>query len=93
MKYKKDGVTVDAFKWTGGLDDPIWMIEALGMPESRVGVARVYIRNAEKFMEIKTATGMMRADHGDYIIQEADGRLHVCMPGAFEATYEKVEGQ
>jgi len=96
MKYKKDGITVEAFEWTVEWEAEYfrgapWMLEAFEMAGSGVGGARIYIRNGEKFMEIKTATGIMRADSGDYIIRENDGRLHVCMPGAFEATYEKVE--
>ena len=94
MKYKKNGVTVEAFKWTGEhnqTEDPTWITEALKLPESRVGVARIYLRDGNVFTEIKTATGIMRADPGDYIIREADGRLHVCDPGWFEANYGEVE--
>ena len=96
MKYRKKPIIVDAFKWTGGPDqegEPEWIVEALRKKPIELGVARIYDKaiGEKTFMEIRTATGIIRAYPGDYIICESDGRLHVCMPEAFEATYELVE--
>lgn len=94
MKYKNDGVTVEAFKWTGdGIqpEDPEWIGEALRMPESRVGVARIYVRDSHIFMEIKTAEGIIRIKPGEYIIRYEDGTLTSSKADRFEANYEEVE--
>lgn len=94
MKYKKNGVTVEAFKWTGDhnqTEDPAWITEALKMPESRIGVARIYLRHGEIFMEIKTKEGIIRVKPGEYVIREEDGTLTSSKADRFEANYEEVE--
>lgn len=95
MKYKRDGVTVEAFKWTGGQDqkeDPEWADDALKLPESRIGVARIYHNDDKSFyMEIKTKEGIIRVKPGEYIIREEDGTLTSSKADRFEANYEEVE--
>ena len=95
MKYKKDGVTVEAFKWTGGRDqteDPEWIVEALKMPETRIGVARIYSGGESGlFMEIKTKEGIIRVKPGEYIIRYEDGTLTSSKADRFEANYEEVK--
>jgi len=94
MKYKKNGVTVEAFKWTGDgiqTEDPEWIVEALKMPESRIGVARIYVRDSHILMEIKTKEGIIRVNPGEYIIRYEDGTLTSSKADRFEANYEEAE--
>ena len=98
MKYKKNGVTVEAFKWTGNSfqpEDPEWMIEALKKSESSIGVARIYDRDRDGkrglFMEIKTKEVIIRVNPGEYIIREEDGTLTSSKTDRFEANYEEVK--
>ena len=39
---------------------------------------------------IPTLEGVMRADHGDWIIKGVQGEFYPCKPDIFEATYEKL---
>ena len=39
---------------------------------------------------VKTLEGVMKADFGDYIIQDVNGEVYPCKPDIFEKTYEKV---
>ena len=96
MKYKYADITVEAFKWTGGweteIKDAPWMVEALKMPESRIGVARIYSDSGKGFyMEIKTAEGIIRVQPGEYVIRYEDGTLTSSKADRFEANYEEVE--
>lgn len=39
---------------------------------------------------VKTLEGVMKADFGDYIIQDVDGEVYPCKPDIFEKIYEPV---
>ena len=93
MKYRKKPIIVDAFKWTGGRDqteDPEWIVEALKIPQSKIGAARIY-RGEYFYMEIKTKNGIIRVKPGSYIIRAENGDLSVYKGQGFKAEYELVE--
>jgi hypothetical protein len=88
-KWRKRPVLVDAFRWTGDVDqeeDPEWMVIAL-----RDGRARFEDSGSEHVrIVIQTTEGDMTAQSGDYIIRGIKGELYPCKPDIFEATYECV---
>lgn len=97
MKYRKKPVIVDAFKWTGVIDQeeyPEWIVDALKMKKvffAEVCVARIIQPNDEIMLEIMTPKGRMYAYIGDYVIRGVKGEIYPCKPHIFEATYEKDE--
>ncbi len=83
-KYRKKPVVIDAFRWTGDLDQvevPVWIVEAIKSGD---------VRFVEEGMIIKTLEGDHLARRGDYIIQGVAGEIYPCKPYIFEATYEPV---
>ncbi|MEU3903307.1 hypothetical protein AB0F20_05760 [Streptomyces goshikiensis] len=42
-------------------------------------------------IEIDTLEGVMRGDHGDWIIKGVQGEFYPCKPDIFAASYEAVE--
>ena len=90
MKYRKKPVVIEAFKWTGGIDqleDPEWIVE-----EIEKGNVWIYSPFTEPTtMKIATLEGVMTAQIGDYIIQGVNGEIYPCKPDIFEKTYEVVE--
>lgn len=89
-KYRKKPVGIEAFEWTGGIDqveDPEWIREAIEKDivsfDTVVGV---------KVMCIATPEGRMSAKVGDYIIRGVKGEIYPCKPDIFAVTYE-VEGE
>lgn len=88
MKYRKKPIVIDAFKWTGGYDqpeDPIWIVEAI-----KEGTVKVINYPDGKVMEIHTLEGVMRTEPGDYVIRGVKGEIYPCKPDIFEETYEMV---
>ncbi len=89
MKYRKKPVEIEAFKWTGGIDqveDPEWIEEAV-----KDGVVSFREEGSPKVhMLIDTLEGVMTAQVGDYIIKGVHGELYPCKPDIFEETYEPV---
>ena len=89
MKCRKKPVEVEAFKWTGDLEqaeDPMWVIEAIKS-------GKIYfedVRIASVTMKIKTLEGVMTARHGDYIIRGIAGEIYPCKPDIFERTYDII---
>ena len=86
MKYRKKPVVIEAFKWTGGIDqleDPEWIVEEI--KKGNVWFDR------PSTMKIKTLEGVMTAQIGDYIIQGVNGEIYPCKPDIFEKTYEVVK--
>jgi len=89
MKYRKKPVVVEAFKWTGGIDqteDPVWCIVKIKSRD-------IWFENTgtpDVVMKIQTLEGVMKAQQGDYIIKGVKGEIYPCKPDIFEATYEKV---
>lgn len=91
MKYRKKPVEVEAFRWTGGIDqteDPEWIVEAI--KDGRVAV-RPGNYKRPPYMVIQTLEGSHIAQPGDYIIRGVAGELYPCKPGIFERTYEVVQ--
>jgi len=88
-KWRKKPVVIEAFKWTGGLDqteDPEWITEAILNGDVwfvNEGTPSVYLM-------IKTLEGEHKANRGDYIIRGIKRELYPCKPDIFLATYEEV---
>lgn len=91
MKYCKKPVEIEAFKWTGGIDqteEPEWIVKAIkdGVVSFRgEGTPKVH-------MLIDTLEGVMTAQVGDYIIKGVHGEFYACKPNIFEETYEPSIG-
>ncbi len=88
-KYRKKPVEVEAFKWTGCInqvEDPQWIVDAIERKEITFTDHRFGVVS----MAIKTLEGIMIASPGDYIIKGIQGEIYPCKPDIFEATYEKV---
>lgn len=91
-KYRKKPVVIDAFVWTGGVDqkeEPEWIVEAIDKGDitfigHRAGKGKLV-------MGIRTLEGVMVAQPGDYVIRGVQGEIYPCKPDIFEATYEKIE--
>ena len=45
----------------------------------------------DRYIEIPTLEGVMRANHLDYIIKGINGEFYPCKPDIFKKTYDKVE--
>lgn len=89
MKYRKKPVVIDAFKWTGGMDqteDPVWIIDAI--KAQQVGFDNS--GTPQVTMWIGTLEGVMKANPGDYIIRGIKGEIYPCKAEIFEASYEAV---
>lgn len=86
-KYRKRPVVIDAFQWTGGIDqteDPEWIVDAIRRGE-------VYYQGGDApYLTIETLEGKMRASLGDYIIRGINHELYPCKPEIFNKTYEAV---
>lgn len=90
-RYRKLPVEVEAFKWTGDVDqteDPVWICEAL-----RDGYAIINPATNETpcQMAMHTPEGVMVANFGDYIIRGIVGEIYPCKPDIFEASYEEIK--
>ncbi len=86
-KYRKKPVVIEAFRWTGGIDqtdDPQWAVEAMAAGSIRIGPGPTLL--------IETLEGTMQANPGDYIIQGVKGEIYPCKPDIFDATYDHVHG-
>ena len=90
MKYIKKPVVIEAFKWTGDInqeEDPLWAIQA-------IKIGAIWFENKgtkECFMVIRTLEGNMKANKGDYIIKGVKHEIYPCKPDIFEMTYELVK--
>ena len=90
MKFRKKPVVIEAFRWTGDIDqteDPEWIVDKIRSGD----VFFVNSGTSQVFMQITTLEGAMTADIGDWIIKGVKGEIYPCNPDIFEATYEKVE--
>lgn len=91
MKYRKKPVVVEAFLWTGDvdqLDDPHWIVEAMGKRWGDDGSVQFA---PQGWLEIMTLDGFMVACRGDYVVRGVHGEIYPCTVDIFEATYESVE--
>ena len=89
MKYRKKQVVVEAWEFTK---------EALKRTNSWVHEPKSeYLHLVSQYggevlyIEIDTLEGKMRADLGDFIIEEVNGEFYPCKPDIFHKTYEVVE--
>ena len=83
MKYRKKPVIIEAFRF--GVDDmPNWFLL-----DERVVWGN---KEGEKplFCIIKTLSGLVTGDYGDYVIKGIDGEIYVCKAEAFLMCYEEV---
>ena len=83
MKYRKKPVIVEAFQF--GVDDmPNWFL----LDE------RVVWGNKEGktplFCIIKTSSGLVTGDCGDYVIKGIDEEIYICKAEAFVMTHERA---
>lgn len=89
MKFRKKPVVVEAFLWTGDLEqveDPEWACQAI--TEGRIRFWQS--GTPEVKLLINTLEGVMEASRGDYIIRGVEGEIYPCKPGIFERTYETL---
>lgn len=90
MKYRKKSVVIDAFKWTGDMEqveDPKWIIDAI--EEGKVWFKNIGTPNV--VMIIKTLGVNYVAKRGDYIIKDEEGKIYPCNSDIFEITYDLVK--
>ena len=83
MKYRKKPVIVEAFQF--GVDD---------MPDWFLLDERVVWGNKEGktplFCIIKTSSGLVTGDCGDYVIKGIDEEIYICKAEAFVMTHERA---
>lgn len=87
MKFREKSMVIEAFHWTGDIDqeeDPIWAVNAI--KEGKIDFYKP--GTPEVRMVITTLEGAMEAIPGDWIIQGIKGEIYPCKPNIFEATYE-----
>ncbi len=84
MKYRKRPVIVDTVQWTGENVDEI--TEFIGSS------VRIWDKKEGlPVLDIFTLEGVMRAQHGDWIIQGVEGEFYPCNNRIFHATYELLD--
>lgn len=93
MKYKKKPVVVDAYQYNGDIRNadgdiyiPYWMIEAFDN-----GILNYDFPHGIRQLYVKTLSGILNIEVGDYIIKGINGELYVCKPDIFEETYDAYD--
>jgi len=87
MRVRKLAIEVEAFRWTGGVDqteDPEWAIEAI-----REG--KIHFNNGgtpDVRMVIQTIEGRMEASPGYWIVRGVQGEIYPVRADIFKQTYE-----
>ena len=80
MGYRKKPIEIEAWKWTGNIEDmPGFLFEIMG-----VGVE-------DSELIIETLEGVMVANVGDWILQGVEGELYPCKNSVFKKTYDEIE--
>lgn len=71
------------------MECPIWLAKAVN-----AGIVRDKFIPSSDFchIEIKTLSGMVLSEPGDWIMRGVNGEIYPCKPDIFEKTYEPVEG-
>ena len=82
-QFTKKPVTIEAFRWTGDTDGPVWLLEALKAGR----VTREKVLGPDQELAIHTLEGVMTARPGDWIIQGLKGELYPCRNDIFQASY------
>lgn len=85
MKVRKKPVVVDAEIFDGTLECAEKLALWIGSPAA-IGEGR----NSTRILSIQTLEGVMRAEHGDWIIRGVEGEFYPCKPAIFAKTYEPV---
>lgn len=81
-QFRKKPVVIEAVQVGPDILAPPWFSEAVERGDIYFEVrGPTYINTLE---------GVMRAEHGDWIIRGVKGELYPCKPDIFEATYEPV---
>lgn len=82
-KWVTKPAEIDAFHW-GHHDenDPKWLNDAIDS-----GMIVVHYDEPNPYCTICTREGIMRCDHGDFIILGLIGELYPCKPEAFYKKY------
>ena len=81
-KFQKIPVQIEAFEWTGEIDDEI-----------KEFLADAHIITSRKQLIIHTLEGDMQASIGDYIIKGVKGEIYPCKPEIFKETYIEVKDE
>ncbi|MCP8368441.1 hypothetical protein NMF83_19300 [Clostridioides difficile] len=96
-KFKKKPVEVEAFKWIlGSPNTPIWFYQAfeegtIWLDESLNSMNRK--GEVKKTICIKYGNGVIRANNGDWIIKDSEGKIYSCACGEFEKHYEDLDDE
>jgi hypothetical protein len=97
-KYRKKPVVIEAILFDGTNHDEIAAFGCKGEPCAEWSVAGLGVEDGpppvvgpiDRFFDIETLEGTMRANAGDWIIRGIKGEFYPCKPDIFEATYEAV---
>lgn len=93
MKYKTKINVVDAFVWTGGLDqseDPEWIVEAI--KKGTVHVVPVIEGRGPCVLVIEGPEGeSTEVFPGGYAVLGSNNVIFGCRPELFESVYEKAD--
>jgi hypothetical protein len=89
-KYRKKPVVIEAFQFgiTEKVDLPRWAKDAI--QSDNIQCFSQY-GGSQRWAEINTLEGTMRAEVGDWVIRGVAGEIYPCKPDIFEKTYEQVE--
>ena len=86
MKYRKKPVEIEAEQFV--------ILDFNNVPKVMNIMGINYEVKGElfnRYIEIPTLEGIMRANHLDFIIKGVSGEYYPCKPDIFKKTYEKVE--
>lgn len=92
MKVRKRPVIVEAFQWTGDInqtEDPEWIIEAIKDGTVVISDPKVFFLGL--VMIIQTLEGEFIAKRGHWIIRGINGEIYPCDPEIFKKTYDIIE--
>jgi hypothetical protein len=94
MEYIKKPVVVEAFRL--GFDNiPDWFMDKVTDRTATLlsdrEVNDPFDHDHKTMCDIQTLEGVMRGNHGDFIIKGVNGELYPCKPNIFQMTYEPVK--
>lgn len=101
-RFRKKPVEIEAWRWLFSPEQemsPAWMEDALCRWEDEGGAAFWPDGSgnpadgefaAKPHIAIRTPSGVVRAEPGDYIVRDVKGGLYPCLADIFEATHEPV---
>ncbi|HBG4733706.1 TPA: hypothetical protein KQE60_003565 [Clostridioides difficile] len=94
-KFKKKSEEVEAFIWIlGNPNTPKWFYQAfeegtIWLDESLSSMN--FKDEVKKTICIKFKNGVIRANSGDFIIKDSEGKIYSCTFSEFEKLYEEIE--